>query len=57
MTVKYAAEVVERTGLIKILSPGLIQSSAKSVIEDTWKSIEARLNAERGGGNAEPKPE
>lgn len=39
----YAADVTERTGVLKIVSAGLIQSAAKSVIEDTWKSIEAKL--------------
>ncbi len=42
--VRYAAEVAERTGFLKIVSPGLIQAAAKSVIEDTWKSIEAKLS-------------
>lgn len=41
--VHYAADLVERTGFLKIVSAGLIQSAAKSVIEDTWTSIEAKL--------------
>ncbi|MSR53733.1 MAG: hypothetical protein EXS09_10655 [Gemmataceae bacterium] len=41
--VHYEAEVVERTGFLKIVSNGLIQAAAKTVIEDTWKSIEAKL--------------
>jgi carbon monoxide dehydrogenase subunit G len=41
--VHYTADVVERTGFLKVVSAGLIQSAAKTVIEDTWKSIEARL--------------
>jgi carbon monoxide dehydrogenase subunit G len=41
--VHYTADVVERTGFLKIVSAGLIQSAAKTVIEDTWKSIEAKL--------------
>jgi carbon monoxide dehydrogenase subunit G len=43
--VHYSADVVERTGFLKIVSAGLIQSAAKTVIEDTWKSIEAKLSA------------
>lgn len=42
-TVHYEAEVVERTGLLKVVSAGLIQAAAKVVIEDTWKAIDARL--------------
>jgi carbon monoxide dehydrogenase subunit G len=41
--VHYVAEVAERTGLLKIVSAGLIQAAAKSVIEETWKGIEAKL--------------
>jgi carbon monoxide dehydrogenase subunit G len=44
-TVHYAADVAERTGLLKIVSAGLIQAAAKSVIEDTWKAIETKLCA------------
>jgi carbon monoxide dehydrogenase subunit G len=42
-TVHYAADVVERTGFLKIVSAGLIQAAAKTVIEDTWKAIESNL--------------
>src|SRR4026209_1653155 len=42
-TVHYVAEVAERTGLLKIVSAGLIQAAAKNVIEETWKSIEAKM--------------
>jgi carbon monoxide dehydrogenase subunit G len=45
--VHYTADVVERTGFLKVVSPGLIQSAARTVIEDTWKSIELKL---AGGG-------
>jgi carbon monoxide dehydrogenase subunit G len=41
--VHYSAELVERTGFLKIVSAGLIQAAAKSVIEDTWKAIEAKM--------------
>ena len=43
-TVRYAAEIVERTGFLKVVSSGLIQAAARTVIEDTWKSIEAKLS-------------
>ncbi|HKB05154.1 MAG TPA: SRPBCC domain-containing protein [Gemmataceae bacterium] len=41
--VRYTADVAERTGFLKIVSPGLIQAAAKKVIEDTWKAIEAKV--------------
>ena len=41
--VHYAADVAERTGFLKVVSPGLIQAAAKTVIEDTWRAIEAKL--------------
>jgi carbon monoxide dehydrogenase subunit G len=44
-TVRYAAEIVERTGFLKVVSGGLIQAAAKAVIDDTWKAIEAKLSA------------
>ena len=43
-TVLYAAELVERTGFLKVVSPGLIQAAARAVIDDTWKAIEAKLS-------------
>ncbi len=48
-TVHYSADVVERTGFLKIVSGGLIQSAAKTVIEDTWKGIEKKLAASATG--------
>jgi carbon monoxide dehydrogenase subunit G len=42
--VLYTADVAERTGFLKIVSAGLIQAAAKTVIEDTWKAIEAKLS-------------
>ena len=41
--VHYTADVAERTGFLKIVSAGLIQAAAKTVIDDTWKAIEAKL--------------
>jgi carbon monoxide dehydrogenase subunit G len=41
--VHYVAEITERTGLLKIVSPGLIQSTAKLLIEEAWKSLEEKL--------------
>ena len=43
--VHYAADVAERTGFLKVVSPGLMLAAAKAVIEDTWKAIEAKLRA------------
>ena len=43
--VHYVAEITERTGLLKIVSPGLIQSTAKLIIEDAWKSLEEKMVA------------
>jgi carbon monoxide dehydrogenase subunit G len=42
-TIHYSADVVERTGFLKVVSGGLIQAAAQKVIEDTWKGIEAKL--------------
>jgi carbon monoxide dehydrogenase subunit G len=44
-TVRYSAEIVERTGFLKVVSAGLIQAAARAVIEDTWTAIEAKLSA------------
>ena len=44
-TVHYAADIVERTGFLKVVSGGLIQAAAQKVIEDTWKAVESRLQA------------
>jgi carbon monoxide dehydrogenase subunit G len=41
--VHYTADVAERTGFLKVVSAGLIQAAAKTVIEDTWKAIEAKM--------------
>jgi carbon monoxide dehydrogenase subunit G len=43
--VHYTADVAERTGFLKIVSAGLIQAAAKTVIEDTWRAIEAKVQA------------
>jgi carbon monoxide dehydrogenase subunit G len=44
-TVHYSAEIVERTGFLKVISAGLIQAAARTVIEDTWRAIETKLSA------------
>jgi carbon monoxide dehydrogenase subunit G len=41
--VHYTADVAERTGFLKVVSAGLMQAAAKTVIEDTWKAIEAKM--------------
>ncbi|WP_020473548.1 CoxG family protein [Zavarzinella formosa] len=43
--VRYQADILERTGFMKIVSMTLIQSAAKTVIDDTWKSLETKLSA------------
>jgi carbon monoxide dehydrogenase subunit G len=43
-TVQYTAELVERTGFLKVISAGLIRAAAQAVIDDTWKAIEAKLS-------------
>jgi carbon monoxide dehydrogenase subunit G len=43
--VRYTAEIVERTGFLKVISGGLIEAAARSVIDETWKAIEAKLSA------------
>lgn len=43
--VRYTAEIAERTGFLKVISGGLIEAAARSVIDDTWKAIEAKLSA------------
>jgi uncharacterized protein len=41
--IHWSADIVELTGLLKLLPKGLILSSANKVIEDTWAEIGAKL--------------
>lgn len=47
-TVTWAAELVEVTGLLKMVPKGLLQGTAEKVIEDTWQAIEAKLTSPSG---------
>ncbi len=42
--VHWAGDLVEVTGLLKIVPKGLLQSSAQKVIEDVWTAVAAKLN-------------
>jgi len=44
-TVTWAADLVEVTGLLKMVPKGLLQGTAEKVIEDTWQAIEAKLTS------------
>jgi carbon monoxide dehydrogenase subunit G len=48
--VHWAAEVKSLGGLLKLVPSGLIRGAAQKVIEDVWKSVEAKLAAQTGGG-------
>jgi carbon monoxide dehydrogenase subunit G len=41
--VHWVGDLVEVTGLLKIVPKGLLQSSAQKVIEDVWTAIAAKL--------------
>ena len=41
--VHWTGDIVEITGLLKVVPKGLIEGSAKKVIEDVWTAIAARL--------------
>jgi carbon monoxide dehydrogenase subunit G len=43
--VEWTGDLVELTGLLKLVPKGLVTSSAGKVIEEVWQSIEAKLNA------------
>jgi uncharacterized protein len=42
--VRWIADVTELTGLLKLVPKGLIASSARKVIEDTWVEIDQKIN-------------
>jgi carbon monoxide dehydrogenase subunit G len=42
-TVHWTGDLVEMTGLLKMVPKGLIQSSAEKVIDDVWTAVTARL--------------
>ncbi|MFO0801709.1 MAG: SRPBCC domain-containing protein [Gemmataceae bacterium] len=41
--VNWAGDLLEVTGLLKMVPKGLLQGTAEKVIEDTWQAIEAKL--------------
>jgi carbon monoxide dehydrogenase subunit G len=43
--VHWVGDLVEVTGLLKMVPKGLIQSTAQKVIDDVWAAVAARLTA------------
>jgi carbon monoxide dehydrogenase subunit G len=43
--VHWAAAITEVTGLLKMVPKGLIQATARKVIDDVWAAVAARLTA------------
>jgi uncharacterized protein len=43
--VHWTGDLTEVTGLLKIVPKGLIEGSARKVIEDVWEAVAARLTA------------
>ena len=41
--VHWTGNLTEVTGLLKIVPKGLIEGSARKVIEDVWEAVSARL--------------
>ena len=41
--IHWTGDVVEVTGLLKMVPKGLLQSSAQKVIEDVWKAVAEKL--------------
>jgi carbon monoxide dehydrogenase subunit G len=44
--VHWTGDLTEVTGLLKIVPKGLIEGSARKVIEDVWAAVSARLNVD-----------
>lgn len=42
-TVHWTGDLVEVTGLLKMVPKGLIQATAQTVIDDVWAAVSARL--------------
>ena len=45
--VLWTGDLVEVTGLLKMVPKGLIQSTAEKVIEDVWKAVTAKLTGKQ----------
>ncbi len=43
--VPWTGEIVEVTGLLKMMPKGLIQSTAEKVIDEVWAAVSARLSS------------
>lgn len=52
-SVHWVGELVEVTGLLKMVPKGLIQATAQKVIDDVWAAVSARLTA---GAGPQPLP-
>jgi len=44
--IHWQAEITEMTGLLKMIPKGLIQGTARKVIEDVWAGVDERLKKE-----------
>ncbi|MDB5308016.1 MAG: hypothetical protein JWO38_2218 [Gemmataceae bacterium] len=44
--VHWTADLVEVTGLLKMVPKGLLQATAEKVIEDVWAAVSAKLTGE-----------
>ena len=44
--VRWSAEIIEITGLMKMIPKGLIQSAAGKVIDQTWDGIQKKIDSE-----------
>ena len=42
----WTGDLTEVTGLLKIVPKGLIEGSARKVIEDVWAAVAAKLTAD-----------
>jgi carbon monoxide dehydrogenase subunit G len=54
--IHWTGELVEVTGLLKMVPKGLLQGTAEKVIEDTWQAVEAAINASGPASSASPAP-
>jgi carbon monoxide dehydrogenase subunit G len=46
--VHWSGDLVEVTGLLKMVPKGLLQATAEKVIEDVWAAVSAKLTATSG---------
>ena len=43
--VRWTADLIALTGLLKMVPQGLLEGTARKVIEDVWAAVESRLTA------------